>query len=111
MLNAKSNENANSEASPAHTPCKGIHFGKVIKLRLFKSGENYVKMSLLAWFFIKAVLPQRLIFFQSLCALFPWSTSERDHKKNLNSKCSQMFWENTNTSMSNLIFVTLILTI
>lgn len=53
MLNAKFNENANSEVSPAHTSCKGIQFGKVIKLRLFKSGENYVKMSLLVWHFVK----------------------------------------------------------
>lgn len=85
MLNAKSNENANSEVSPAHTSCKGTQFGKVIKLRLFKSGENYVKMPLLVWLFIKPVLPQRLIFFPKFFLLFFLEVQQREIiKKPLN---------------------------
>lgn len=97
MLHAKSNENANSEVSPAHTSFKGIQFGKVIKLRLFKSGENYVKMPLLAWLFIKPVLPQRLVFFpKSFCFVSLKYIRQRYHTHTKKSEF-QMFWENTNT--------------
>lgn len=98
MLNAKSNENANSEVSPAHTSCKGTQFGKVI--RLFKSGENYVKNASACLAFYKASFTTKINFFSKIpLAFLPWSTSERDHKKPSKFKCSQTFWENITTSL------------